>query len=111
MCRNVEENVFDCGVGEDEAEEEEAEEVVAAVPGALPEVPGIAAELGRLGCFVLGGVVREAEDESSSSAFGGIMRVAWHDGGRCTGEQGGIAGRRGSRTGGPGLIGDVLAAS
>ena len=111
MCRNVEENVFDCGVGEDEAEEEEAEKVVAAVPCALPEVPGIASKLGRLGCFVLGGVVREAEDESSSSAFGGISRVEWHDGGGCTGEEGGIAGRRGSHTGWTSLIGDVLAAS
>ena len=44
VCRNVKEDVFDCRVGEDEAEEEEAEEVAAAVPGTLREVPGIAFE-------------------------------------------------------------------
>ena len=42
--RNVEEDMFDCRVGEDESEEEEAEEVVAAVPGPSRKVLGVAAE-------------------------------------------------------------------
>ena len=42
--RYVEEDVFDCRVGEDESEEEEAEEVVAAVPGPSRKVLGVAAE-------------------------------------------------------------------
>ena len=101
--------MFDCRVGKDEAEEEETEEVVTAVPGPSREVPGIAAELGRFGCFVLGRVVREAKDEASSSAFGGIVRVAWHEGGGCSGEREGVVGRSGSLTGDRGPIGEVLA--
>ena len=109
--RDIQEDVFNCGVGEDEAEEEEAEEVVAAVPGPSRKVPSIAAELGRFGCFVLGRVVREAKDEASSSAFGSIVRVAGHEGGGCSGEREGVVGRSGSLTGDRGPIGEVLATS
>ena len=98
-------------VGEDEAEEEEAEGIMTAVRGQSREVSGVAAESGRFGCFVVGGVVREAKDEASSGAFVGTVRVAWHEGGGCTGEREGVVGRSGSRTGEQGSIGDVLTTS
>ena len=111
VCCDVEEDVFDRRVGEDEAEEEEAEGVMTAVRGQSREVSGVAAESGRFGCFVVGGVVREAKDEASSGAFVGTVRVAWHEGGGCTGEREGVVGWSGSRTGDQDVIGNVLATS
>ena len=65
-----------CQVGEDEAEEEEAEEVVTAVPGPSREVPSDVSEQGRFSRFVRGRVVGKAEDEAAASPFGDGARGA-----------------------------------
>ena len=49
-----------------------------AVKGQSREVSGIAAELGRFGCFVVQVIVREAKEEASSGVFAATVRVTWH---------------------------------
>ena len=106
--RDVNEDVFDRRVGEDESEEEEAEEVVAAIPGPLRKVPRVVFKLSRFGCLVLERVVRETEDEAAPSPVGGGMRGARHEGSGHSGERGGGAGHSSSCTGGRGPNGDGL---